>query len=75
MQELEHKTSSVRSWMNIGLMILFIFGMGLYAFFAVGDLGPPDWSYGTVQDVPAQSPYSTYERQIAPQHVRGAPGE
>jgi hypothetical protein len=74
MEELEHRTSAVRSWINIGLMILLIFGMGLYAFFVVGDLGPKDWDYGTVQDVPAQSPYSTYERQLAPQHVGGEQG-
>jgi hypothetical protein len=75
MEELEHKTSVVRSWINIFLMILFIFGMGLFAFFIVGDRGQPGWQYGTVRDVPGQSPDAVYERQLQRQHIRGGDEE
>jgi hypothetical protein len=75
MDELEHITSAARSWINISLMILFIFGMGLFAFFIVGDRGQPDWQYGTVRDVPGQSPNAVYERQLQRQHIRGGDQE
>lgn len=75
MEELEHKMSVVRSWINISLMILFIFGMGLFSFFIVGDRGQPGWQYGTVRDVPGQSPDAVYKRQLQRQHIRGGEEE
>jgi hypothetical protein len=33
---------------------------GLTIFFTVGEKGPPAWDFGTVQDIPGESPYSTH---------------
>ena len=33
------------------------------------------WNYGTVKDVPAESPYGVYKKLPHPQHVQGAEGE
>jgi hypothetical protein len=33
---------------------------GLAIFFSVGEKGPPSWDFGTVQDIPGESPYSTH---------------
>ena len=75
MGDLSKQVSPFRSWIIIALLVLLILGKGLYAFAVVGDLGMPTWSYGTVEDVPASSPYATYELLPHPQHVRGARGE
>ena len=48
--------------MVMGIAILF-FLWGLTIFFTVGEKGPPPWDFGTVQDIPGESPYST--RRIA----------
>jgi hypothetical protein len=52
----------------------------LFAFFATGDKGPPEWDYGSVDDVPARSIYSTYPFSEGagapePQHVDKKPSE
>jgi hypothetical protein len=61
------------------LVVLFCIGIvllqGFFAFFHVGDKGPPDWDYRTVPDVPGQSPYAVYETLPYGQHVRGEKGE
>jgi hypothetical protein len=75
MADLHKQTSLLRSWVNIFLMLLLILGVGVFAFALIGDLGQPDWDYGTVADVPAESPYAIYEPLKHPQHVRGAQGE
>ena len=75
MTELSHQVSLLRSWVNIFLMVLLILAMGAYAFAVIGDRGMPDWNYGAVADVPAESPYATYQLLPHPQHVRGAEGE
>lgn len=75
MTELSHEGSLFRSWVNIFLMVLFILAMGGYAFAVIGDRGMPDWNYGVVADVPAESPHASYELLPHPQHVRGAKGE
>lgn len=61
---------------------------GLFVFSTVGDKGPPVWDYGTVPDVPGQSPYSTGSARplpnvppyflheqagLSPQHVKERP--
>ncbi len=75
MADLHKETSVLRSWVNIFLMLLMILGVGVFAFALIGDLGQPDWNYGTIPDVPAESPYAIYEPLDHPQHVRGAQGE
>jgi hypothetical protein len=42
----------------VGMALLF-FIWGLTIFFTVGDKGSPSWDFGTVQDIPGESPYST----------------
>ena len=55
----------------VGLILL----KGLFTFFIVGDNGQPTWDYGTVEDLPGESPYATYQLLPDPQHVRGSEGE
>lgn len=69
------KESSLGIWILIaGLFCYFLAYSGL-VYFAIGDKGPPDWDFGTVRDVPAESPYALYDRLPHPQHVRGMRGE
>ena len=75
MSDLSQQVSAFRSWLIVALLVLLILAKGLYAFSAVGDRGMPDWSYGTVADVPASSPYADYPLLPHPQHIRGARGE
>ena len=72
--DLETRISPLRSWVIIGLMCLFILLKGLYAFWVVGDLGQPDWDFGTIPDVPSESPYAVYELLPHPQHIQGKRG-
>jgi hypothetical protein len=44
--------------MVVGIAIFF-FLWGLTIFFTVGEKGPPSWDFGTVQDIPGESTYST----------------
>lgn len=69
------QTSVKRTWIIIVLLLLLILGKGLYAFAVVGDLGQPTWAYGTLRDVPGESPYALYDLLPHPQHVRGANGK
>jgi hypothetical protein len=70
-----HRESSAVTWLAIFLLVVLVFAKGFFSFFVVGDLGQPDWDYGTVRDVPAESPYAIYHLLPHPQHVRGAKGE
>ncbi len=44
---------------TLGLAVFFLI-WGLTIFFVVGDKGPPGWDFGTVQDIPGESAYSTH---------------
>mgnify|MGYP001068249015 CR=1 FL=1 len=70
----EH-ASSVKTWLVVAALLVFILGKGFFSFFVVSDLGQPDWDYRPILDVPAESPYATYQLLPHPQHVRGARGE
>ncbi len=70
----EH-ASSVKTWLVVAALLVFILGKGFFSFFVVSDLGQPDWDYRPIPDVPAESPYATYRLLPHPQHVRGARGE
>jgi hypothetical protein len=50
---------SLRSLSVVVGMALLFFLWGLTIFFTVGDKGSPSWDFGTVQDIPGESPYST----------------
>jgi hypothetical protein len=56
-------------------MLGIILFKGLLAFTVVSDMGQPTWAYRPVRDVPAASPYATYQLLPHPQHVRGGKGE
>lgn len=63
------------SWIIIGLIVGAILIRGFWTFFWVGSMGMPNWDYGIIKDVPAESPYAVYEKLPNPQHVRGQGGE
>lgn len=67
--------SARRTYIWIFVMMGIIVFKGLLAFFVVSDMGQPTWAYRPVQDVPASSPYATYQLLPHPQHVRGEKGE
>lgn len=67
--------SVVKSWFIIFLLVLIIAFKGGLAFFVIGDLGQPDWDYRPMADIPAESPYASYELLPYQQHVRGDKGE
>jgi len=70
-----HEESEIKTWFVVGLLAAFIVAKGMFTFAVVGDLGQPDWDYRPVLDIPAESPYASYETMPYPQHVRGAEGK
>jgi hypothetical protein len=75
MENTRPKESSLFTWLVIWLLALAILLQGHFAFKAVGDLGQPTWDYGTIKDVPGQSPYAMYQLLPNPQHIRGKNGK
>ncbi len=71
----DHENGTLKSWIIICLLVLFVAFKGGLAFYVIGDLGQPDWDYRPVKDIPAESPYATYQLLPHPQHVRGEKGE
>jgi hypothetical protein len=68
-----------KAWFYVcGLALLFLI-YGLFMFYMIGDKGPPGWDFGTMEDVPGQSVYSTLPGapgtipEPEPQHVSGRP--
>ena len=48
---------------SLGIVLaiaVFFLIWGFTIFFTVGEKGPPSWDFGTVQDIPGESPYSTH---------------
>ncbi|HSR10949.1 MAG TPA: hypothetical protein VLS90_05855 [Thermodesulfobacteriota bacterium] len=67
--EKENPGTAVGGWLIvIGLSVLF-FVYGIFMFLAIGDKGPPDWDFGTVEDIPGQSIYSTTPGIRGPQAI------
>jgi hypothetical protein len=52
--------SVIRGWLVVSGVALLFVAYGLLLYFAIGDKGPPDWDFGSVEDVPGASVYSTY---------------
>lgn len=75
MENHDSGTSVLFTWLIIWLFFLLILLQGHFAHYMVGDLGPPDWDYGIVEDVPGQSPYAIYPLLTNPQHIRGRNGK
>ena len=67
--------SIVATWIFIIALVLSFLIFSFFAYTFVGDQGQPTWSYGTVKDVPAESPNAVYQKLPYPQHVKGAKGE
>ena len=75
-------------WLIVGGMALGFLIWGAVIFLTIGDRGSPGWNFGTVEDIPGESPYSTgasneflrglqragKENVVEPQHVMG-PGK
>jgi len=69
----------IRGWVYVcGLALIFLL-YGLFMFYMIGDKGPPGWDFGTVEDIPGQSIYSTHPGaagtlpEAEPQHVSERP--
>ena len=72
------RRTALRGWIIVCALAVLFTLYGFLAFFVIGDKGSPDWDYGSLPDVPAQSEYSTYPyRGEAPspeaQHVNQKP--
>ncbi len=70
----DRRRIALRGWLIVCAIAILFTLYGFLAFFVIGDKGPPDWDYGSLSDVPAQSEYSTYPygggpTQPGPQHV------
>jgi len=67
--------SVVATWIFIFILALVFATTSYLAYTVVGNAGQPSWKYGTVRDVPGESPYAIYKKLPYPQHVKGAKGE
>lgn len=69
----------IRGWLLVCGLALFFLLYGLFMFYMIGDKGPPGLDFGTVEDIPGASVYSTNEpitggdTTPAPQHVSQKP--
>jgi len=80
-REIERETGRlvIQGWLIAIGLALAVSLYGVFMYFAVGDKGPPDWDFGTVEDIPGQSIYSTHPAILGPagipppQHVREKP--
>jgi hypothetical protein len=81
----KQEDSAWKGWTLVCCLALGFLLYGLFMFVVVGDKGPPDWDFNTVEDIPGKSIFSTYpepgEAPVSPepQHVADkpslAPGE
>ena len=77
--ERDEQGPSLKGWFYVCGLALFFMIYGLFMFYMIGDKGPPGWDFGTVEDVPGQSVYSTHPGapgtipEPEPQHVFGRP--
>ena len=72
----------LRDWLLIITIAVLFVCWGFFAFWTVGDKGPPDWDFGVIPDVPGESPYSTVgtvpepvPENPEPQHVSERPAQ
>ncbi len=66
---------TVKTWLVIAALVIFVLAKGFFCLYEVGDRGQPTWSYRPIPDVPGASPYAVYDALPFPQHVRGEQGE
>jgi hypothetical protein len=77
MEHPEHPTSAFKTWILIVFFVAIVAFQGWLAFTVIGDLGPPDWDYRPMKDVPGESPYAVYDPYHPlpyAQHVLGEQG-
>ncbi len=67
--EQEHPGLVIRGWLVVIGLALSLFIYGMFAYLVIGDKGPPEWDFGTVPDIPAQSFYSSKPGIRGPQAV------
>ncbi len=71
----------IRGWLIVcGIALAFVL-YGLFSFFVIGYEEPPDWDFGSIEDTPGESIYSTHPYgggetgPPEPQHVNQKPSE
>ena len=75
----EEEGPSLKGWVYVCALALSFLLYGLFMFYMIGDKGPPGWDFGTVEDIPGESVYSTNEPITGgtgapePQHVSQKP--
>lgn len=79
-EEKKFRRMVINGWIIVCAMAFLFILYGFFAFFIVGDKGPPDWDYGSARDVPAESVESTYPYrgripEPEPQHVNQSPSD
>jgi len=78
MDHSEHTTSAAKTWFLILLMVGWVAFKGWLAYTVIGNLGPPDWDYRPIPDVPGESAYAIdnpYHALPYGQHVLGEQGQ
>jgi hypothetical protein len=69
-----HRRAVVQGLLIVSLIAALFLGYGVFMYFAIGDKGPPDWDFGSIEDTPGQSLYSTGQPgATGAQHVSGKP--
>lgn len=77
--EREEGGKNFKAWFIVCTLAILLLIYGVFMYFVVGDKGPPPWDFGTVEDVPGQSVYSTQPTvggtapAPEPQHVSQKP--
>ena len=77
-EERREGRTALAGWLIVCAVALLFTLYGFFAYFVIGDKGSPDWDYGSIPDLPAQSAYSTYPyrgeaKQPEPQHINRKP--
>lgn len=78
MEQAQHRTSFLKTWSLVFLMVGWVFFKGWLAYQVIGDNGQPDWDYRPIKDVPSESAYAVaapYHPMPFGQHVRGEQGQ
>ena len=74
MDALRDRRAVMAGFLIVSLIAALFLGYGIFMYFAIGDRGNPDWDFGSIEDTPAESVYSTASPGAAePQHVNGKP--
>ena len=77
--EREQGGNNWKAWLIVCTLAVLFLIYGVFMYFVVGDKGPPAWDFGTVEDIPGQSSYSTHPprqgkgTEPEPQHVSQKP--